>query len=188
MATFNKIQIGKNTYDISLSPNGKLDQGLTKFRSGDTTTNPTSYTSVTPISIHDTNADIFVKLTTMVKNIRFIYYKIGTVVLPFVASIRGCVQQLYDIINNKALSEHTHTIENLPTTNELLDDSTLVPTAGLLYYLNNTLNTRLNSINNNAKISSFTTNINCAGIPRGTYIDNENFEDIFRMLLVNTNS
>ena len=70
-----KARISNTLYEISPSPDGILDN--TKYVSNDKS-NTTEYINVDPITTTETNSSIFSKITTMVRNIRYIWSRIGT--------------------------------------------------------------------------------------------------------------
>ena len=69
-----KARISNTLYEISPSPDGILDN--TKYVSNDKS-NTTEYINVDPITTAETNSSIFSKITTMVRNIRYIWSRIG---------------------------------------------------------------------------------------------------------------
>ena len=70
-----KARISNTLYEISPSPDGILDN--TKYVSNDKS-NTTEYSNVDPITTTETNSSIFSKITTMIRNIRYIWSRIGT--------------------------------------------------------------------------------------------------------------
>ena len=70
-----KARISNTLYEISPSPDGILDN--TKYVSNDKS-NTTEYINVDPITTTETNSSIFSKITTMIRNIRYIWSRIGT--------------------------------------------------------------------------------------------------------------
>lgn len=96
MSSICKIQISENLYNISPSPNGTLNSN--GYTSNDVAqSSATSYTSVDPIIINDTNATIFGKLTNMVKNIRFLYNKIGNTDISTIGV--SLTEAIYNLFN-----------------------------------------------------------------------------------------
>ena len=69
-----KARISNTLYEISPSPDGILDN--TKYVSNDKS-NTTEYINVDPITTTETNSSIFSKITTMIRNIRYIWSRIG---------------------------------------------------------------------------------------------------------------
>ena len=65
-----KARISNTLYEISPSPDGILDN--TKYVSNDKS-NTTEYINVDPITTTETNSSIFSKITTMIRNIRYIW-------------------------------------------------------------------------------------------------------------------
>ena len=68
-----KARISNTLYEISPSPDGILDN--TKYVSNDKS-NTTEYINVDPITTTETNSSIFSKITTMIRNIRYIWSKV----------------------------------------------------------------------------------------------------------------
>ena len=68
-----KARISNTLYEISPSPDGILDN--TKYVSNDKS-NTTEYINVDPITTTETNSSIFSKITTMIRNIRYIWSRI----------------------------------------------------------------------------------------------------------------
>lgn len=100
MGSICKVKISDDVYDISSSPNGTLN--TSGFTSNDVAqSSATSYTSVDPITTSDTNATIFGKLTNMVKNIRFLYNKIGSVDISAIgSSLTDAISNLFNRHNS----------------------------------------------------------------------------------------
>lgn len=73
MSSIDKVKVGETTYDVSPGATGTLNG----YSSNDNGT-PPAWTEVDPISTSDTNSGIFGKLTAMVKNVRWLYNKLGT--------------------------------------------------------------------------------------------------------------
>lgn len=73
MSTVDKVKVGDTTYGVSPSSSGTLNG----YVSNDNGT-PPAWTEVDSISTSDTNSNIFGKLTAMVKNVRWLYNKLGT--------------------------------------------------------------------------------------------------------------
>ena len=68
-----KARISNTLYEISPSPDGILDN--TKYVSNDKS-NTTEYINVDPITTTETNSSIFSKITTMIRNIRYIWSEV----------------------------------------------------------------------------------------------------------------
>ena len=75
MSSICRLNISNTLYEISPSPDGILDN--TKYVSNDKS-NTTEYSNVDPITTTETNSSIFSKITTMIRNIRYIWSRIGT--------------------------------------------------------------------------------------------------------------
>ena len=73
MSSVDKIKVNGSTYDISSSSNGTMNG----FTSNDAAS-PTVWSDVNIIASSDTNSTIFSKVTTMIKNVRWLYSKLGT--------------------------------------------------------------------------------------------------------------
>lgn len=97
MSSICKLKISGDNYDISPSPTGTLNGS--GFTSNDAAQSlATSYTAVDPITTSDTNATIFSKITNMIKNIRFLYNKIGT---TDISSIGNSLTESISNISNR---------------------------------------------------------------------------------------
>ena len=73
MSSISRLNISNTLYEISPSPDGILDN--TKYVSNDKS-NTTEYINVDPITTTETNSSIFSKITTMIRNIRYIWSKV----------------------------------------------------------------------------------------------------------------
>ena len=100
MGSLCKVKISGDVYDISPAPNGNLN--TTGFISNDAAqSSAASYTSVDPIANTDTNATIFGKLTSMVKNIRFLYNTIGNTDISTIgSSLTEAISNLFNRHNS----------------------------------------------------------------------------------------
>ena len=136
MASVDKVKVGDTTYDVSPSKDGTLNG----YTSGDSST-PTSWTSVSAITTSDTNATIFSKLTTMVKNVRWLYTKLGTADFSATGSdtVSGALVSINNGLSDKAPSNHSHTVADLPVTSNQSNSTSTIPTCALLYSMNEEL-------------------------------------------------
>ena len=133
MASVNKIRIGDNIYDISISPTGNLDTTSSdKYTSSDVTqTSATTWTSVEPITVTDNHKTIFTKLTQMVKNARYLFNLFGT---GFTTT-----NTITSVVNGKANLNHSHTVAQIPTSNSYTNSTSSIPTSALVYQLNSAI-------------------------------------------------
>ena len=136
MASVDKVKVGDTTYDVSPSKDGTLNG----YTSGDSST-PTSWTSVSAITTSDTNATIFSKLTSMVKNVRWLYTKLGTADFSATGSdtVSGALVSINNGLSDKAPSNHSHTVADLPVTSNQSNSTRTIPTCALLYSMNEEL-------------------------------------------------
>ena len=136
MASVDKVKVGDTTYDVSPSKDGTLNG----YTSGDSST-PTSWTSVSAITTSDTNATIFSKLTSMVKNVRWLYTKLGTADFSATGSdtVSGALVSINNGLSDKAPSNHSHTVADLPVTSNQSNSTSTIPTCALLYSMNEEL-------------------------------------------------
>ena len=67
MVPVNKVKVGEMSYDISPSKDGIL-----KGYTSNDNVSPAAWDDVSEVSSEDTNSSIFSKLTTMVKNVRWL--------------------------------------------------------------------------------------------------------------------
>ena len=136
MASVDKVKVGDTTYDVSPSKDGTLNG----YTSGDSST-PTSWTSVSAITTSDTNATIFSKLTSMVKNVRWLYTKLGTADFSATGSdtVSGALVSINNGLSDKAPSNHSHTVSDLPVTSNQSNSTSTIPTCALLYSMNEEL-------------------------------------------------
>ena len=145
MASVDKVKIGDTTYDVSPSKDGTLNG----YTSGDAAS-PSGWSSVGAISASDTNATIFNKLTTMVKNVRWLYAKLGTTDFSATGSdtVSGALVSLKTSLDGKADSDHSHTVADLPVTSNQSNSTSTIPTCALLYSMNQELDALEESANN----------------------------------------
>ena len=132
MSSIDKVKVGDTTYDVSPSASGTLN-GYTSNDEG----TPPAWDEVSTISSGDTNSSIFGKLTSMVKNVRWLYSKLGT--SDFSVSgdtVTGALGSLQGELSNKSPVSHTHTVSDLPVTNDTqANAATLIPSSAAVYSL-----------------------------------------------------
>lgn len=130
MASVGKVKIGSNTYDISPSKDGTL----IGYTSNDAAS-PSAWTATDVISTSDSNSSIFSKVTTMVKNIRWLYKKLGTTDFSSTgqSTVTSALASLQTTVNGKAPSSHSHTVSDLPVSSQQVNSNSYVPTSSLLY-------------------------------------------------------
>ena len=136
MSSIDKVKVGDTTYDVSPSASGTLD-GYTSNDNG----TPPAWDEVSAISSGDTNSSIFGKLTSMVKNVRWLYGKLGT--SDFSVSgdtVTGALSSLQGELSDKSPASHTHTVSDLPVTNDTqANATTLIPSSAAVYSLYTTM-------------------------------------------------
>ena len=137
MSSIDKVKVGDTTYDVSPSKDGTLN-GYTSNDNG----TPPAWDEVSTISSGDTNSSIFGKLTSMVKNVRWLYSKLGT--SDFSVSgdtVTGALGSLQGELGNKSPVSHTHTVSDLPVTNDAqANATTLIPSSAAVYSLRTLMN------------------------------------------------
>ena len=136
MASIDKVKVGETTYDVSPSKDGTLNG----YTSGDTES-PASWTSVNTITTSDTNSTVFNKVTSMVKNIRWLYAKLGTTDFSATGqtTVTGALSSMQSAIDNKAPATHSHTVSDLPVSSSQVNSTNYIPTCALLYSMNEKL-------------------------------------------------
>lgn len=141
MAIVDKIKVGSSTYDISPSGSGTLNtSGNGTYSSNDVAqASATSWTNVDQITTSNTNSSIFSKITSMAKNVRYLYNVLGS---GFSTS-----STVKNQIDSKAAASHSHTTASLPVSNTQVNSSSYIPTSSLIYSMNQTL-TSLNDAYN----------------------------------------
>ena len=144
MASVDKIKIGTTSYDISPSKDGTLNG----FTSGDSAS-PTAWTAVNAITASDSNSTIFNKVTSMVKNIRWLYNKLGTTDFSATgqSTVTGALSVIKSALDGKANLNHSHTVSALPVSSQQVNDNNHIPTSALVYSMQQSLNTIQNKIN-----------------------------------------
>ena len=130
MASVDKVKVGSTTSNISPSKDGTL----TGFTSNDAAS-PSAWTAVDAITTTDTNSSIFSKITTMVKNVRWLYNKLGQTDFSSTgqSTVTGALKSLQTSVNGKAAASHSHTTSNLPISSQQVNSNSYVPTSSLLY-------------------------------------------------------
>ena len=101
MAQINKVNVSDTTYDISQSPDA------TFTATSNDNTSPTSWTDVAVLASGETNSSIFSKISSMFKNIRFLYSKLGT--SDFSSAGDTVSAALAALESGKSDTDHTHT-------------------------------------------------------------------------------
>ena len=133
MSSIDKVKVGDTTYDVSPSASGTLN-GYTSNDEG----TPPAWDEVSEVSSGDTNSTIFSKLTGMVKNVRWLYSKLGTADISIIGdgTVTGGLNEVYNGLNGKAELSHTHTVSDLPVTNDTqANAATLIPSSAAVYSL-----------------------------------------------------
>ena len=130
MASVDKVKLGEVTYDVSPSATGTLNG----FSSSDNVT-PPAWSEVNTISSGDTNSTIFSKLTTMVKNVRWLYAKLGNEDFSATgqSTVTGALSSLQSELDGKSDESHTHSVGSLPVSNNQVNSTSYIPTSALLY-------------------------------------------------------
>ena len=140
MPQVDKIQIGTTEYDI-LQSNAATFTGISNDTSD---TSATSWTNVEALASSETNGSIFTKISSMFKNIRYLYSKIGELDIGEAGtSVSDAIKNLYE---NKADKNHTHDTSSLETADgqPLISNTQIAATnraasAKLVYDMNVTL-------------------------------------------------
>lgn len=140
MAQIDKIQVGSTTYDIAAEPDS-----TNTFTSADVAdSSATSWTTVAALTSGEATKTILNKVSSMFKNIRFLYNKLGTTDISGVGtSVTAAISALN---SGKAETGHTHTAADLKdgSGNSLIvttqtADNNHVPSALLVKNMNDTL-------------------------------------------------
>ena len=153
MADIDKIELDGTTYNVSLSPDGKLDSSNSvpgKFNSQDkyVEENDSYDSQVSVITNNDNHSSIFSKITRMIYNIRWMYSKLGA--LNFSSEVGSTVTGAINYLNNnKADINHTHSVSELPVSNQHTNSTAYIPTSALV----NTMNNAITTLNSNTTIS-----------------------------------
>ena len=147
MSSIDKVKVGDTTYDVSPGSSGILNG----YTSNDNVT-PPAWSDVSAIASTDTNSGIFGKLTSMVRNVRWLYNKLGTTDFSNVGggTVTGALSSLQTELSGKADSTHSHTTGDLPVTNSLSTNSaSYIPSSSAVYSLQsiiNDLNTEITNL------------------------------------------
>lgn len=130
MASVDKVKVGSTSYDISPSKDGTLNG----FTSNDATS-PTAWSAANAITTSDTNSTIFSKITTMIKNVRWLYSKLGTTDFSATgqSTVTGALSALQTGLNGKAASSHSHNASQLPISSSQTNSNSYIPTSALVY-------------------------------------------------------
>ena len=130
MASVDKIKVGSTSYNISPSKDGTL----TGFTSNDAAS-PTAWSNTSTITTSDSNATIFSKITTMIKNVRWLYNKLGTTDFSATgqSTVTGALSALQTGLGNKAARNHSHATNTLPVSSQYVNSNDYVPTSALMY-------------------------------------------------------
>ena len=130
MASVDKVKVGSTSYDISPSKDGTLNG----FTSNDAAS-PSSWTATDVVAASDSNSTIFSKITTMIKNVRWLYSKLGTTDFSATgqSTVTGALSALQTGLNGKAASSHSHTTAQLPVSSSQTNSNSYIPTSALVY-------------------------------------------------------
>ena len=178
MPQVDQIQIGTTTYDVLQSPNATFTG-----TSNDTDdSSATSWIVVEKLATSETNASIFTKISSMFKNIRYLYSKIGDLDIGDAGtSISDAINNL---IENKADKNHTHDSSTMKASDGTalisttqIADNNHVPSSLLVKNMNDTL-TAINNerssyvtklgITNNSTITLYHVNTSVSSATLGT--------------------
>ena len=155
MAQVDKIQIGTTTYDILQSE----DAIFTGVSNDSADNEATSWSSVEKLASSETNGSIFTKISSMFKNIRYLYKIIGT---NDISSIGNSITDAITALGQGGgvVPVHTHKPSDLRDNNgnslivnEQISDSTHVPSSLLVKQMNDTLTNLVTSVNNKADVN-----------------------------------
>ena len=137
MPSISKIKAIGNTYNLSPSNEGTL----TGYTSGDEVS-PNNWVQVNAISSTETNGSIFSKLTTMVRNVRYLYNKLGTADFSATgqSTVTGALSSLQSGLDDKSPVSHTHVIRDLPVSNSQVNSTSYIPTSALIYSMQQQIN------------------------------------------------
>lgn len=157
MASVDKVKVGSTSYDISPSKDGTLNG----FTSNDAAS-PTAWSAADAITTSDTNSTIFSKITTMIKNVRWLYSKLGTTDFSATgqSTVTGALSALQTGLNGKAASSHSHTTAQLPVSSSQTNSNSYIPTSALVYSMQqkiNSLNDAIANVSGGTTVKSFTT-------------------------------
>ena len=128
MGQINKIKVQDEVLLVSQSPNA-----IMPFTSDDSL-DPSQYQNVSLLSSGETNSSIFAKISQMFKNIRFLYSRLGT---TDISGVGSTVTAAISALNSgKANVSHTHSVSELPVSDQQINSSSSVPTSSLIYQMN----------------------------------------------------
>ena len=174
--SISKINVDGTTHDITPSPNGTL-YGVENY---DTvpTVQATEFNnfSVIPIDETSTTSFAFNVLTRAMRNIRYLYNKLSDL------SYNRAIVNQNTLYLNHTVSQHTHSdINDLPISNVDINSTEYIPTAALLYELNQ----RIENIGDNLQLGeNITTNVVCGGIQQGTtFSSSTSIKDILKLMI-----
>jgi len=132
MAQIDKIQVQSTTYDVAQSSAASFTG------TSNDTSNPTGWSNVNVLGNTETNGSIFTKISKMFANIRWLYKQLGTT--DYSATGGSTVSAALSALQSgKAASSHSHTVANLPVTDQQNNSSSTIPTSALIYSMNQTL-------------------------------------------------
>ena len=145
MASVDKVKVGSTSYDISPSKSGTLNG----FTSNDAAS-PTAWTATNVVAASDSNSTIFSKITTMIKNVRWLYSKLGTTDFSATgqSTVTGALSALQTGLNGKAASSHSHTTAQLPVSSSQTNSNSYIPTSALVYSMQQQINSLNDAIAN----------------------------------------
>ena len=145
MASVDKVKVGSTSYDISPSKDGTLNG----FTSNDAAS-PTAWTATNVVAASDSNSTIFSKITTMIKNVRWLYSKLGTTDFSATgqSTVTGALSALQSGLNGKAASSHSHTTAQLPVSSSQTNSNSYIPTSALVYSMQQKINSLNDAIAN----------------------------------------
>ena len=157
MASVDKVKVGSTSYDISPSKDGTLNG----FTSNDAAS-PTDWSATDVVAASDSNSTIFSKITTMIKNVRWLYSKLGTTDFSATgqSTVTGALSALQSGLNGKAASSHSHNTSQLPVSSSQTNSNSYIPTSALVYSMQQQINSLNDALSGSGGIKSDTlTNI-----------------------------
>ena len=136
------LKNSREQYDYAISPN--KDGTLVGYTSNDLRY-PDNWTDVNLVTASDTNGTIFSKLTTMVRNLRYLYNKLGSTDFSSTgaSTVTEALVKLKADVDSKAPSTHTHTVADLPVSSSQVNSTSYIPTAALLYAMKEDFTTKI---------------------------------------------
>ncbi len=166
----------RQSWNSKQTTTGNTANNTVTFTSGDAT-NPTAWTDVALLTSGEKHSSLFAKISTMFKNVRYLYKLLGTGSIPAAlgTDIIAALNKLNTNLNGKAPASHTHAwgaITGKP--------STFTPSSHThddRYYTESEVNTRINNVK--IKRKTVTKSINGdyvtfsraeTGIPEAAYI------------------